>query len=184
MALTTQPHTCPREVGLSDPLPGILPEMAREAEANRVGAQNQPSTLPPPSLPGDGTWPRGTLVALGPEGREDQAQQGWEAPALLTLHLEKVAKADPCPLVGRGQAVTGQRHQQSHQGAELLARTSSLQGRAAGKGLQAAPAPARLYCPSCSLSSDQEEGQAEGLSRNPRSPETQHPAGQGSFPGP
>lgn len=118
------------------------------------------------------------------EGREDQAEQGGEAPALLTLHLEKVAKADPCPPAGCGQAVAGQSPQQSHQRAKLLARTSSLQGRAAGKGSQAAPAPTGLYRPSCSLSTDQAEGQAGGLPHNPRSPETQHLARQGSLPGP
>ena len=32
MALTTQPHSRPGEVGLRNPLPEILPEMAREAE--------------------------------------------------------------------------------------------------------------------------------------------------------
>jgi len=158
MALTTHHHTCSEEVGLSHSLPGTLPETAREAEDLQAGGTKPAEHLVSRFPPGDGAGPCRIPVVPSQEGRKDLAEHSWEAPALLTLYLEKVGKAEPRPLVDRGNAVASQSAQQSHQGAEAIPRTSSLQGRAAGKGSQAAPAPAGLCRPSRSLSGHWQKG--------------------------
>lgn len=86
-----------------------------------MGRGQQPSTVPLLSL-----------LAAGPSpwepGRARRGTEGRQAPALLTLDVEKGAEAGSGQLAGAGHGVIGQRPQQSRQGAKRHVGTSCLHG--------------------------------------------------------
>ena len=101
------------------------PGESDEQGGDRTAAEHRASPFPP------------TGILVGPGGAE-----GRQAPALLTLTLdvEKGAEAGSGQLAGAGRGLTGQRPQQSRQGAKGQVGTSCLQGREEEPGLEVAPA--------------------------------------------
>lgn len=112
--------------------PQVAGEVEDEQAGDRTAAEHRASPFPPG---GRAQPPRG--IPLGPGGAE-----GRQAPALLTLTLdvEKGAEAGSGQLAGAARGLTGQRPQQSRQGAKRQVGTSCLQGREEEQGLEVAPA--------------------------------------------